>query len=211
MFLSCETYVQCDPAFSLVGMLLLLLWYFLLHLVLSQSCLSISLLAGLRISALIIIRNCSGMKRLRKESFPTGLKIKLQQPHPLSALPLSRHLTDAYCIHASALGNTGVRGKTWWAINVPQFPLSQIFRGFGVFICDYHHKTIYDVFWCFQAPVAWLALLPGLQLQGSFFPRHLESVWILFIVSLHNFHSINANPGSNCEFWAHQTESGHTI
>lgn len=34
---------------------------------------------------------------------------------------------------------------------------------------------------------------------------------IFFIVSLHNFHSIDANPGSNCEFRAHQAESWHTV
>lgn len=54
-------------------------------------------------------------------------------------------------------------------------------------------------------------LSPGLQLQRSFFPRHLESVWVFFIVSLHHFHPINADSGSNCEFGAHQAESGHTI
>lgn len=56
-----------------------------------------------------------------------------------------------------------------------------------------------------------MVLLPGLQFQCSLFPRYLESVWIFLIVSLYNFHSINANPGSNCEFRAHQAESWHAV
>lgn len=56
-----------------------------------------------------------------------------------------------------------------------------------------------------------MVLLPGLQFQCSLFPRHLESVWISLIVSLYNLHSIDANPGSNCEFRAHQAEFWHTV
>ena len=56
-----------------------------------------------------------------------------------------------------------------------------------------------------------MVLLPGLQFQCSLFPRYLESVWIFLIVSLYNFHSIDAYPGSNSELRAHQAEFWHTV
>lgn len=69
-------------------------------------------------------------------------------------------------------------------------------------VCDFFRSLL-------EAVVGRLS--PGLQLQRSFFPRHLESVWVFFIVSLHHFHPVNADSGSNCEFGAHQAESGYTI
>lgn len=62
-----------------------------------------------------------------------------------------------------------------------------------------------------ESCVAGTTFSPGLELQRSLFPRYLESVWIFFIVGLYNFHSIDANPGSNCEFRAHQAESWDTV
>ena len=56
-----------------------------------------------------------------------------------------------------------------------------------------------------------MVLLPGVQFQCSLFPRYLESVWIFLIVSLYNFHSIDAYPGSNSELRAHQAEFWHTV
>lgn len=71
-------------------------------------------------------------------------------------------------------------------------------------------RVVYDLFrGLLEAAVGRLS--PGLQLQRSFFPRHLESVWVFFIVSLHHFHPVNADSGSNSEFGAHQAESGYTI
>ena len=56
-----------------------------------------------------------------------------------------------------------------------------------------------------------MVFLPGLQFQRPLFPRYLESVRVFLIVSLYNLHSIYANPGSDCEFRAHQAESWHTV
>ena len=36
-------------------------------------------------------------------------------------------------------------------------------------------------------------------------------MWIFLIVSLYDFHSIDADPGSNCEFRAYQAESWDTV